>query len=769
MAEKREIEISLKSRSAESGAERLNKKVKGIGTSADGVVSSFGTLTKAAAAVGAALATGAIARYADAWTKVNNQIKQTTSNTTEALAVQEAIFQIAKTSRVEINGVADAYQRISNSVADFGFSTKDSLDVVEGLTKAFKANGASAQEAASVLIQLGQGLGAGALQGEELRAIMESSLPVSRAIAKEFGVQVGQLKELGAAGELVTERVFKALKNSLPEFQSSFSKASVSIAEGFTVAGTSLTRLVGLTDDATGASETFSSTLIELSSAIDFLGDSVASGAAGKIAELFSSQLSLIESDISTTTKFIADLWAAMGNDINSETKEFTIDIGDAFLNIIPNIRTMTQVLTVELAASLDKVVAYGIATKEAFNPFDGGDVDDARGALGRRTKQIDENREAAIQSIFDQRQVEQKAQVERISEAKELLEIYKKQREERSALLSVGSGIDAAFSGSSGEEIFGTAPKAEAKPKKGAGSASGDAAFESLKARLELETQAIQAEAEVRRAFAEGQINQQQLDEELALQNVFFNYEARRVAILENEKLTAEQKAALIAELAQQEIDAEQLKQDQLTEVKASGDEKRLALEEQYTDAVKSLQFSAFSNAVSVLNRLTGESKIAALAGIAIQTASSFVANQVATASAATLAYSSQLIPGDPTSIARATAAAAKATAFGQFNGGLILAAGAASAIGSSGGGGSGGGAGSVPSGSAPIATPLAPSVDNQLQERTINITGLENFGPDDMIPITREQFENYISESEGVNIAINNGQSNAQRVGAI
>jgi len=741
-SEKREIEIALKSRAAESSADSLNKKVKGIGASADGVVSSFGSLTKVAAAVGAALATGAVARYADAWTKVNNQIKQTTTSTTEALAVQEAIFQIAKTSRVEINGVADAYQRISNSVADFGFSTKDSLDVVEGLTKAFKANGASAEEAASVLVQLGQGLGAGALQGEELKAIMEASLPVSRAIAKEFGVQVGQLKELGAAGELVTERVFKALQNSLPEFQSSFDRASVSIAEGFTVAGTSITRLIGLTDEATGASDVFSGTLIELSNAIDMLGDAVASGAAGKIAEVFGDQLSQIGDDISFTTKYILDIWENMGDQMVSDTNGSTLDISDAFLNIIPNIRNFTQIVTVELAAFVDRVAAYGVATRAAFNPFDDQDVDDARGALGKQIKNIESARDAAIESILAQRETERKAQAEKISDADKLLEAYKRQREERIALLAVDSQISAAFSGTGDNDIFGNAPKAEVKPDKGAGSESGDAAFASLKARLELETQAIQAEAEVRRAFAEGEINQRQLDEELALQNVFFNYESRRAAILENEKLTHEQKTELIAELAQQEIDAEQIKQDQITEKTKQGSDDRTKLELLASNArIDNIRTGA-SATLSLLSAFGSQSsktqKKFAIADAIVNIASG-VAKALNNPYPANLGFAAQV----------------------AAQGAGLLATIKSASPGSS-------SAPTVPS-TSPTVTPTAPSVDNQSQDRIINITGLENFGPNDMIPITREQFENYISESEGVNIAINNGQSNAQRIGAI
>ena len=745
MSERREIEIRLISRRAESSADRLKKKVLGVGTGADRSVTSLNNLSRVATAVGAALSANVLIRYSDSWTKVNNQIKQATSSTAEALAVQEAIFQIAKSSRVEIEGVASAYQRISNSVSDFGFSTKDSLDVVEGLTKAFKANGASAEEAASVLTQLGQGLGAGALQGEELKAIMEASLPVSRAIAKEFGVQVGELKELGAAGELVTERVFKALQNSLPEFQSSFDKASVSIAEGFTVAGQSVTRLIGLTSEATGASESFASALIELSEAVDFLGDAVASGAAGKIAQLFNEQLDLVRKDITTTTNFISDLWSAMGNDITADTKETTIDIGDAFLNIIPNIRTMTQVLTIELAASLDKVIAYGQATKDALTPFDGVDVDDARGALGKRTKIIDEAREGAIQSIFNQREAEQKAQTERINEAEELIKVYKRQREERTRLLQLDSDLDAAFSGDSGVEIFGT-PKAKEKPTgKDSDTEKETNSFESLKARLKLETQAIQEEAEVRRAFAEGLINQQQLDEELALQNVFYSYENRRVAILENEKLTHEQRAELLAELAQQEINAEQIKQDQLKGVTQKGSEERnkISLLEQNAK-ISNMQSgaSAALSLVSAFGKKSSKAQKAFAIADGIVNIAAGVAKALNNPYPANLGFAAQVA---------AQGAGLIATIKGASPDGATI----------------------TPSLSAPSSpstyTPAPPSIENQSQSRTINITGLDGFGDDQPIPLTVGGLRDLLSSNEDVNIAINSGQQNAARIGAI
>lgn len=724
-SEKREIEIALRSKGAEASADRLNTKVKNVGRTADGAESSMRSLTKVAAAVGAALATSRVVQYADAWTKVNNQIRQATNSTNEALAVQEAIFQIAKSSRVELGGVADAYQRIYNSVREFGFGAGDTLDVVEGLTKAFKANGASAQEVASVLVQLGQGLGAGALQGEELRAILEASLPVSRAIAKEFGVQVGQLKALGAEGQLVTERVFKALQNSLPEFQSSFDKAAATVADGMSVAGNSITRLIGLTSEATGASQSFANGLIELSESIDRLGDAVESGAAGKIADVFKAQLQQIANDITQTTSFIFDDWETTSGALRASTDATTSFIGDAFLNIIPNIRQLVQVITVEIAAAVDKLAVYGEAVVNTLNPFDDIDVDQARGLFDDQLDQIDDIREASLQSIFDQRQAEKTAQSERIAEAKQLIEVYKQEREARSLTLSESSTPQTAG-------ISTPAPKASQ-------SAKGD----DFLTRLKLETQQLQAELEVRRQLNAGYLTEQQANGALELQNILFNYEVKRQTILEQEFQTETLRQEALNELREQEIATVQSYQERLTAATREGTDERnkLSLLEQNA-RIDNIRTGA-SSALSLLSAF-GDQSFKTQKKFAIAEAIVNIASGVAKA----------LNNPYPANLAFAAQVAAQGA-------GLLATIKSSNPSSSS-------VAVSTPA-SAPATTAATPSIDNQSQSRTINITGLDGFDDDQPIPLTVGGLKSLLSSSEDVNIAINQGQQNAQRVGAI
>lgn len=740
MADDKIIRIKLDGSGARLEAGRTNAAVKGVGTSADGATRSMFNLKSAAVAVIAALATSKITQYADSWTSVNNQIKQATSTTREALAVQEAIFQIAKDSRVEINGVADAYQRISNSVKDYGFSASDSLQVVEGLTKAFKANGASAQEVSSVLIQLGQGLGAGALQGEELKAILEASLPVSRAIANEFGVQVGQLKALGAEGKLTTERVFTAIQNSLPEFETAFEKANKTIAEGFTVTNSSVTRLIGLTSEATGAGDTLANGLIDLASAVDQLGDAVESGAAGKIAEVFKAQLNLIVSDVTTTVNYIFDSWDDTSKAVQASSTKTGEFVGDAFLNIIPNIRTMIQVLTVELASGIDKLAAYGKAVEQTLNPFDDVSANQARGFFGRQVKQIDEVREASIQSIFDQREVEKAAQNERIAEAEALIAKYKEQRAARSADLSSGA--------------LGGAPTPEQRTNNdldsffsqdgifsGVTDNQDDSAFQATINREKLVTQQLQEEISARRAFLNGEINQRQLDEELALQEVFYNYESRRAAILENERLTAEQRTALLAELSLQEIEAERLKQQELTEVSKAGAEERLAAQKWSAESTLGALSTGFTALANLESKNFKRQKKLRKASVVIDTASAIMQTW-------------RNNGGFPYALPQVTAMAAAGLA--QLS--------SISSTNPSGGGSISSTSGGVSASTLPSTSSATTASDTQNAKRIIDLRGFDNGGY-----LTKEQLTELLSGDEDVIIASNSGQQQGARVGLI
>lgn len=159
---------------------------------------------------------------------------------------------------------------------------------------------------------------------------------------------------------------------------------------------------------------------------------------------------------------------------------------------------------------------------------------------------------------------------------------------------------------------------------------------------------------------------------------------------------------------------------QEEQTRLAKQEAEKRAQVEKQAQSAITSMQRSTWQAAAGFLNTFAGESEAAALASIAITKGLAIAQTLAHTQTASMLAFSSQLIPGDPTSIARAQAAAASVQTLGAVKVGLIAATGLAQAYqATSGGGGSVGTGGYSSSGTnPPVSSPTDPTFSEGLED---------------------------------------------------
>lgn len=184
--------------------------------------------------------------------------------------------------------------------------------------------------------------------------------------------------------------------------------------------------------------------------------------------------------------------------------------------------------------------------------------------------------------------------------------------------------------------------------------------------------------------------------------------------------------RAALELELiTQQEYD--QLKEDnhkhhtdRLTEMDEKAAQRRIDLARQVADQEKRMRQDVANLAIGLLGTLGSENKAFALASIALTKGMAIAQTIAHTQTASMLAYASQLIPGDPSSVARAATAALATQKMGAIKVGLIAATGLAQAAGvmsggggstASGGGGSTGGGGGNNVGTQAAAQVAAPS----------------------------------------------------------
>lgn len=245
------------------------------------VSNSFSDMARKIAQVaGTAFSVRQVQQLVDTWQEAGNKIRAAGVGDAMAGAVQNNIADIATRSRSSFADVADLYARLTRTGKDFGATQGDVAVATETVAKALKVSGASASEVQSTLVQLGQALGSGKLQGDELRSLLENAPVVAQAIAKEFGVTVGQLKDLGAEGKLVSDRVFKALVNAAPEVGAAFDKTTGTIADSFTALENAALKFVGNSQNMSNAARIVSGSLGVLAKNFDLVaGGATALGA----------------------------------------------------------------------------------------------------------------------------------------------------------------------------------------------------------------------------------------------------------------------------------------------------------------------------------------------------------------------------------------------------------------------------------------------------------------------------------------------------------
>lgn len=250
------IDVNAKLAGLETGLKRVEDMVGKTSGSIAGLSSTVGVLKTGLAGLGTGLSAGLFAKAfinaADTFARVDTQLKNATATTLEFAEAQRRLFDIAQSTRQSYANLATTYAQISASAGSSIGTQDQQLRFFETVSKAITLSGASAEQANAALLQFRQGLAAGALRGEELNSVMEQTPRLARAIAEGLGVSIGQLREMGKAGELTAERIVGAMSNAAGTIDREFNAVVPTFDSAMTKMGNSVGRLFKRIEDGTG-------------------------------------------------------------------------------------------------------------------------------------------------------------------------------------------------------------------------------------------------------------------------------------------------------------------------------------------------------------------------------------------------------------------------------------------------------------------------------------------------------------------------------------
>jgi len=213
--------------------DRLEKQGKETESRVKKLRNSFSGLGGAISALGLAVVTKKLISQVSVYQSLSNKLKLVTDGTEELAQVQSQLFDVAQDTRASYEATIDLYSRLARSTEELELSQTDLLGITESVNQAVAISGVEAASASAALFQLGQGLAADALRGQELNSVMEQTPRLARAIADGLGVEIGALRELAAEGKLTAEVVTTALKSQASVLATEFDQTEKTISQAY--------------------------------------------------------------------------------------------------------------------------------------------------------------------------------------------------------------------------------------------------------------------------------------------------------------------------------------------------------------------------------------------------------------------------------------------------------------------------------------------------------------------------------------------------------
>lgn len=194
------------------------------------------------------------AQMADAYTNLSSKIRNVTSSETELAGVRQQLFAVSQATRSSFESTAELYTRMARATADLGLGQQQLIGITQTINQAFVASGASAAEASAAIVQLSQGLAAGALRGDEFNSVSEQAPILMELLSQSLGKTRGELRAMAEQGQLTADVIVTALGEGAASVAAQFGNMQTTISGALQQLQNAALMWVGSANESTGAS-----------------------------------------------------------------------------------------------------------------------------------------------------------------------------------------------------------------------------------------------------------------------------------------------------------------------------------------------------------------------------------------------------------------------------------------------------------------------------------------------------------------------------------
>ncbi|MGC6377224.1 tape measure protein [Bisgaard Taxon 45] len=194
-----------------------------------------------------------LANTADAYKNYETRVRLVSRSNQEAQGTFKELMSIANQTGQQLASTAELYTRVYRSLGG-GANSSEVLNFTKTVQQALVVSGAGAQESQAALIQLSQGLAAGALRGEEFNSVAEQAPIILEVLQKSLGKTRGELRKMAEEGKLSAQLIIGAMKESSDEIQAQYDAMPRTIGRSISELTNEWMKFIGQADGAFSAS-----------------------------------------------------------------------------------------------------------------------------------------------------------------------------------------------------------------------------------------------------------------------------------------------------------------------------------------------------------------------------------------------------------------------------------------------------------------------------------------------------------------------------------
>jgi tape measure domain-containing protein len=256
----------------EDGARVVKRNIQDIGDAGDRTMGQMNKLKAVLAGLVSAKVIKDTILLADSYANMLNRLRVVTSGSWELHAAMEAVFKMSRETRTALEGNIDMYSRIAINTKQMGLEMKDVVRFATQLNHAIILSGVTAREAQWGMVQFSQGLAAGALRGDELRAVMEQLPVVTQTLTRYLGIGRGELRKWAFEGRVTTQVIIDAFNDAEKSLAERFGRRIPTVDQAITVLNNSITEFVGSMDQAVQGTGSLATAILFVSDNMDHFG-----------------------------------------------------------------------------------------------------------------------------------------------------------------------------------------------------------------------------------------------------------------------------------------------------------------------------------------------------------------------------------------------------------------------------------------------------------------------------------------------------------------